>query len=294
MVRQKNKERKDSGQALLFVVVAMTIALSVGVAISSRTLQMSSRISRTDTSTRVLAAAEGGIDRLLDQPVSFLEALSSGTPNCATGGFDAVSGDSSRCLINYTPDPGDQITSRAVLSAQTFRQTDISGTTGYYSFDLVNNQTKTVNITGMSTFRICWNNSGSVIEYILYGDTITRQFLIASGGSVASSDISSTGFLSIVAGSTGGTSPLPYCYDVDSTGNNYRGVRIKSIFQGTKVAVVPINPNTLPLQGYRLYSRGELVQGGDVKVTKAIVVYRSYSTAPSFFDYAIFTNDEVP
>ncbi len=290
MVRQKNKERRDSGQALLFVVVAMTIALSVGVAISSRTLQMSSRTSRTDTSARVLAAAEGGIDRLLDQPESFLDALSSGMPNCGTGGFDAAPGDSSRCIINYTPDSGDPITSRAVLSAQTFRHTDVSGTTGYYSFDLVNNQTKTVNITGMSTFRICWNNPGAVIEYILYGDTVTRQFLKPAG--FVNNDISSTGFLD--AGSIGGVSPLPYCYDVESTGNNYRGVRIRSIFQGTKVAVVPINPNVLPLQGYRLYSRGELVQEGDVKVTKAIVVYRSYSTAPSFFDYAIFTNDEVP
>ena len=63
-----DKNRNEKGQALLFVVVAMTIALSIGINASVRTITSLSRTTRTYTASRALAAAEGGIEVSFDVP----------------------------------------------------------------------------------------------------------------------------------------------------------------------------------------------------------------------------------
>lgn len=282
----------NNGQALLFVLVALTIALSVGVALSSRTLQLSSRAPRSDTSTRVFAAAEGGIDRLLDQPTRFLDRLSSKTPDCTEMGFTPIAGDSTRCILNFTKAASDEIESRAVLSSQTFNHTGIIGSTSYYAVDLSPNQTKNIEITGMSLIRLCWENANAAVEYILYGPSVTERNFLKTSVSAFISNISSTGFTDGTSEAVREGYPLPYCHDITVIGMT--GLRVRTFFQGSRIAVVPVNPTSLPTQGYRLYSRGELVQDGDISTTKAIVVYRSFNTAPSFFDYALFSNNDVP
>ena len=67
---------KADGQALLFVIVAMTVALAVGVNVSLRTLSSVSRTAQSDTSERVLAAAEGGAESFIKLSVGQLEAIS--------------------------------------------------------------------------------------------------------------------------------------------------------------------------------------------------------------------------
>ena len=65
--------KHEKGQTLLFVIVAVTIAMAVGVAVSTRTIQSLKRVARTDTSARVIAAAEGGIENLLSKNYSQLD-----------------------------------------------------------------------------------------------------------------------------------------------------------------------------------------------------------------------------
>jgi len=48
----------NKGQALLFVIVAVTMAMAVGISVSTQTISSLRRASRTDTSARVIAAAE--------------------------------------------------------------------------------------------------------------------------------------------------------------------------------------------------------------------------------------------
>ena len=75
-MNMKNKNTKynnEKGQTLLFVIVAVTIAMAVGVAVSTRTIQSLKRVARTDTSARVIAAAEGGIENLLGRNYSQLD-----------------------------------------------------------------------------------------------------------------------------------------------------------------------------------------------------------------------------
>ena len=81
----------NKGQALLFVIVAVTMAMAVGISVSTRTIQSLRRASRTDTSARVIAAAEGGIENLLGRNYSQLDAaIDDGSVDCDAVG--AVSG----------------------------------------------------------------------------------------------------------------------------------------------------------------------------------------------------------
>ena len=75
MKNTKTKYNNEKGQTLLFVIVAVTIAMAVGVAVSTRTIQSLKRVARTDTSARVIAAAEGGIENLLSRTYSQLDKV---------------------------------------------------------------------------------------------------------------------------------------------------------------------------------------------------------------------------
>jgi len=119
-----NKNQK--GQTLLFVIVAVTIAMAVGVAVSTRTIQSLKRVVRTDTSARVIAAAEGGIENLLGRNYSQLrKALYdvNNPPDCTAIGAVAgpengtcsyvfrgtaseQSGETCTCFCDYCEDPG--------------------------------------------------------------------------------------------------------------------------------------------------------------------------------------------
>lgn len=119
-----NKNQK--GQTLLFVIVAVTIAMAVGVAVSTRTIQSLKRVARTDTSARVIAAAEGGIENLLGRNYSQLrKALYdvNNPPDCTAIGAVAgpengtcsyvfrgtaseQSGETCTCFCDYCEDPG--------------------------------------------------------------------------------------------------------------------------------------------------------------------------------------------
>lgn len=292
---------QNNGQVLLFAVLAMAIALSLGVAVSTRTLQMSSRVSRTDTSSRVLAAAEGGIDRLLAQSPRFLDTMVAGTPDCVAAGFTSFyyNGHDSTtwaCLLNFPLSSDDKIQSRAILSAKNYWFTKTTGNTKFLSLNIDNNQTRDVALTDVDVFRLCWNNPLAAIEYVLYGTTTKRNFLRADNAPVSVfNNTSNSGFVDVSSQAVSDGRPMNYCYDIDiSSTNEFSGLRVKSVFANSEVAIVPITPSVLPTQGYRIYSRGELVQDGQVKTTRAVVVYRSLNTFPSFFDNAIFTNGVVP
>lgn len=86
MKNTKTKYNNEKGQTLLFVIVAVTIAMAVGVSVSTRTIQSLKRVARTDTSARVIAAAEGGIENLLSRSYSQLSASIGGGDGCESIG----------------------------------------------------------------------------------------------------------------------------------------------------------------------------------------------------------------
>lgn len=279
----KHKNKHQQGQALLFVVVAVTIALSVGVAVSSRSLFMSSRTSRTDTSSRVFAAAEGGAEQLLNQPESFLDTLVADSGlNCGDAGMESAS-ESGKCLYVYqnTDDP---VSSQAVVDADTFKTNSPEGQPAHYWFDLNSGDVKEVRLQGFgsSSIQLCWDNPQTAIYYVSYNSsgTVKRAGLRASSGFGHAGDVSAFDAVS------GGSNGYPLCKTVDLV-SNVMGLRIKPLYEPAKIAVFS---NNLPTQGYKITSRGELVQEGQVKTSETITVYRSYPYLPSTFDYAVYSN----
>ena len=84
MIKNIKQRKYEKGQTLLFVIVAVTIALVVGVSVSTRTISSIRRVSRTDTSTRIIAAAEGGIENLLGRTYEQLDvAINADDDNCS-------------------------------------------------------------------------------------------------------------------------------------------------------------------------------------------------------------------
>ena len=112
--------RNEKGQTLLFVIVAVTIAMAVGVAVSTRTIQSLKRVARTDTSARVIAAAEGGIENLLGRNYSQLEgAVYDGVNSVDCGSIGATPGpEAGTCSYVFTQQGSEEASQTCVCTCE--------------------------------------------------------------------------------------------------------------------------------------------------------------------------------
>ena len=273
--------KKQKGQTLLFVVVAVTIALAVGVSVSTRTLNLSRRITRTDTAQRVLAAAEGGVERLLVQPELFLEELERDTPDCTPVGTLAEDGN---CLIEFAPSGTDKVYAQALVDAQKFSL----NSDDHYWFNLEPGFVKEVNLEGYTgSIDICWNNTDTAIYYSSYNDSCG----VEKGGSAHSafpnfSDIS--GFDETASGND----EYSACETI-SLISGTEGLRIRVLYDSAGIGVYPSDIDSFPFQGYKITSKGKLSVDNEVVDVKTIYVYKSFSYAPAFFDYGLYTTGSI-
>jgi hypothetical protein len=294
----------EGGQALLFVIVAMTIALTVGIGVTNRTVSSLRRTSSTDTASRVYAAAEGGIEWFLRQPLNVLSKLSDGDTN---NGSECPSGTSweteypSNCILTYDPQGNDKITSRALISVKTFSTNSaaaLGSSSENYWFSLNPGDVKEVSLRDFQnltyfqgTLDLCWKSlsstSSSWIYYLTYGkDGISAKQLVSPSQITPGTYIVSG---TVTAGS--GRDEYDSCQAIPITDTN--GIRIKSLYAPSKVAIYPSGSN-FPIQGYQITSLGQIDNVAEkVKATKTIRVYRSLPYAPSSFDYAIYTNGNL-
>ena len=300
--------KKQKGQTLLFVVVAVTIALAVGVSVSTRTLNLSRRITRTDTAQRVLAAAEGGVERLLIQPESFLESLEEGTvPDCTVldrssmsdkvlGDMDGMGGscencegsklspEGDACIVSFPPSGTDKVIAQATVDAQKFSL----NSDDHYWFNLEPGFVKEVNLEGYSgSIDICWNNTDTAIYYSSYNDSCG----IEKGGLIHSafpnfSDIS--GFNETASGND----EYSACETI-SLISGTEGLRIRVLYDSAGIGVYPSDIDSFPFQGYKITSKGKLSVDNEVVDVKTIYVYKSFSYAPAFFDYGLYTTGSI-
>ena len=283
--------KNEKGQTLLFVVVAMTIALSIGINASVRTLSSLSRTSRTDTASRALAAAEGGIERYLTLSRKELEdaidVLESGSGSCPEGDYDSTAG---ACLIEFEGS-SDKIVSQAYVTVEEY-------TPAYYPFSLESGQVKEINLYDYDAgsyysepdIEICWTSDPeSDLLYTSYNDNNGIQ---ARGGlqGVADSPTNPSSYETkgfdntAVAGHDGYTS----CNTV-SIGTNIYGLRIRSVGGNSNVAVFPTGGAPLPIQGFRIESIGRIKQDQAVIASRAIKVVMTLPYLPASFDFALYS-----
>lgn len=284
---------KQNGQALLFVVVAATIALTVGVAVSTRTIGSIKRSTRTDTSARIIAVAEGGMENLLSRNYTQLDEAVTPTPSeasCTAIGatYDAPLG----CVYYFSGEEsgGEEtdIGSRSIVSVERF---STNTTNNGYTFNLEPDSIREVSLVdfngvsyGSDTMEICWDNSDALIYYYSYNPDgeVEKGGLYRNSSPYVGSEYIST-FDEAVEKVGFGT-----CATVNLVDDHY-GLRIKVLYEASKVTVYPTNSASLTDQGYRLTSKGELTQDSGNTEVATVIVYKTYPYAPSVFDYGIYT-----
>ena len=331
LIKLKTNEK---GQTLLFVVVAVTIALTVGVAVSTRTIGSLRRVSRTDTSTRAIAVAEGGMENLLSKNYSQLaEAVSPGEAGCTaigakyeaslgcvyyfSKGNSSDDGSEEEPIIN--PDTGtggdeecgkgddcmrdtdpvindvlgasdDKISTRAVVAVETF---STNNPDNGYSFNLDPGDVREVYLVGYgtNTINICWEEENTSIYYFSYNSDgeIKRGGLYANGSPIENDNLLYLGsFDEANVDKTG----YGKCGEISLIDEVY-GLRIKVLYSSSRVSVFPAGDGSLPDQGYKLKSKGEIGPGSGNPETATVIVHKTYPRAASIFDYGIYTPKDL-
>jgi hypothetical protein len=279
----------QKGQALLFVLVAMTIALAVGINIAMRTLSSISRTARTDTAERVRAAAEGGIERALGASTSSLSALANSGASAATCNDVNLNYDSTlgSCIVSFPQAWADEIDARALVSVTTFSYTDPS--LGVYRVPLESGTTVEVQIWGMggSLITICIDPipQGDV-AYTFYGET----GILSKGGITTGTIGGSYQAVNFLTPNQSNVYGFSRCRSNISVPSNSYGLRLTAIGGNIDIGVVS---DILPQQGFKITSIGELVQEGVVRTTKEVNVYKSYPYLPTIFDFGLYSSTDL-
>jgi len=294
----------EKGQALLFVVVALTVAMAIGMSVSTRTISSVRRSTSTDTSSRVYSAAEGGVEFFLNQPATVLDALSDGN---TSGGADCPAGTAAHetnvggCVITYTSATGDNITSRATVTVAPFTFNNPTGAPNHYWFYVNSGEVKEVNLGGTysGNLQVCWSSQDASITPDIYyqyynSDGIQRKGILRNV-SATNSAYEGTTAASLITAAV--ASPYPTldftnCATVSIPNNNIRGIRFKALYAPAKVGVFVLS-GTLPNQGYTISSVGELFENEAIRTVKRLRVFRSFQYMPAIFDYAIYSDTEL-
>ena len=281
----KNKVTKynnEQGQVLLFVIATMAIALAVGTAFSLRTLSTVSRVSTSDTYSRLVAASEGAIERYLRLSSEELDNL---TSTCDD--FDTTS-----CIVTYDPVATETITAIVDVIVERFGATNANQ---YFDVPVVLRRDRTFEVSlnsySSTLLDICWKPepSGSdadlyVIAYNANGE-LTKTGISCSGSCNTGFGSDKSGFIDASPSSNPdydhcGTVTLP---------NNPVGVRIRPISADASVGIT--GGSSLGYQGHVVRARARL-SGAEVEdaATKDAAVFKFLPHLPGVFDYSIYSD----
>jgi hypothetical protein len=316
-----NLTQAHKGQALLFVVVATTIAMVVGVNIANRSLSSAKRTTSTDTFTRVLNAAEGAIELAVGAPTNYLDALTDGTVtvdecNNVFGGGTTVS--SNKCVVPYKTGTQADSLAEAEVAVSTDNQYDDS--TPLATFLDNPGTVYEVNLNGYDSaadqVKVCWGQDGNDSEtsalgtalyYVLYSKPPSGEssIVVRHGLQRSSFDGNLNGDAFTELDANSGSGGYDVCASIDvrgtgvfGSGNDDHapyGLRIKSTHRPTNLGIFAQDGYNLPSQGYRIVAVGRLSNNGggagQEKISKTVTATKSVSFLPAIFDYAIYMHN---
>ncbi|AHB40449.1 MAG: hypothetical protein ACD_25C00074G0002 [uncultured bacterium] len=282
----------NRGQALLFVVVALTISMVVGVSVATRTLSVTKRVSSTDTQAKVYYAAEAGIERFVGLPASELAVIATKTSCGSTTQATLTSGE---CVFFLGASGSVETRTAVTVESFTYNETTPSS---HYSTELKNGTFSTVallNYAG-SSLNLCWRNQPSAgnntaLYYTLWSPSaLLGKALVIPPGNILDPALKVSGSKDAV----GGTGEYTRCTTVNIP-SAPSFINIMSIGGDSKVGVFPASSFDLPTQGFKITSKATLKSSADVQqqVVKVIETIRSYNHVPGFFDAAIYAQGNI-
>jgi hypothetical protein len=248
--------QSQNGQVGVVILLIMVVLLTVGLSVASRSTQELFLTQQNVDSTRVFNAAEAGIDQALSTSFDFQGEQTSGEiDNFNNADID----------VDY------QVTKMNELETRLFEMIDVK-----------------VDVTGN-------NGNGIVIEWSKLDDCITEDVasLIAS---VYYDDAGTTRVRhyplrgcdrsdNFLAATSINVDEYRRRYTLPLTAND-SFVRIKPVYNDTHIRVTG-SGWTLPVQYYNIRSEATNTLGNE---TRIVEVNRTLNTAPSIFDYAVFSN----
>jgi len=288
VIKDMKKNEFKKGQALLFVLVAVSVAMVVGVSISNRTLSSVKRTTTSDTYSRVLGAAEGCIERAVVLPLVEVDNLveSGATSSECSQAFGAGSGvvatvDGSACVLPYKA-ASENLTLQAEAKFETLSNQNPFETT------LAEGKMTEVSLEGYTanSVDLCWNNPTTAISVVVYNaaNVVRTGYQIGDIGlptsSFLSTDHSLSGFQCKTVNFSTLGAPTPY------------GMRLRALYEGSLIRVYPVAPATvMPNQGFRVICKGYLSGSESQSISKEITAVRSNPSMPSVFDYGLYSHE---
>lgn len=312
------RESHESGQALLFVVIAMTIALALGIGLSLETINSVSNVADTDTSQRVLAAAEGAAERALTMSNDKLKDMKENPAAfCAdkdhlNGTWDAAAG---KCYVDFVTNTGDDdVAVRASVTVTEYQVVfDDEHST---PLDISQSNVEEIFLKGYNPggnatgdIQICWNGP-AVLYYRVYneaGDNFNNivKYSTAVDCSSGCPDVDNSWTMSNNIDAITGASaspPRPEYQNCTTVKTLYHptqnpdgvldpvGLRIRSLGASITDGMIYPTPD-LPVQGYRIHAVGELLNPDGTQ--RVVTVYKSFSYVPSIFDFSFYSKDNL-
>lgn len=271
------RDPKQSGQIVLITLLVLSIAATVALSLIARTTTDVTISSQVEESSRAFNAAEAGIE----------EALKTGLSS-----------------------PGTQVLTPGV--SYTVTVATIGGAAGIYTVPrrtprastetvwLVNHnpdgsldETPTFTAPSVS---ICFSQettTPAVVATILYKRG--ASYFVAKGAYDPDAVRAGTNNFSGVTALSGGCgTPTMYLqtitfadFGIDPAADTVLMLRLRPVYADTQIAVDASIP--LPLQGNRIESLGTTETG----VTRDIIVYQQYRSAPTIFDAALYSQNTL-
>lgn len=289
----------QKGQTLIFVLLIMTVALAIGIAISSRTISTVRRTTNLDTSARALSAAEAAVEYYLTRSSSELDTLSGYPP---TG-----SNPSNVTTCTPTSTPATRYPSSGYLDQDlnTFANVGIQRVGC-----MQNDQTFTIEVAqdkilelktdngsdGTASFQITVNSPTDVGLYFLELYSQSGQVQVRK----RSVNLNNSTIISATSSNTPTTvSSNAYSYQTQVAGAGpsirpllVRILPLKSVAGKTSITIRNTSNYTLPYQGHRITATG-FVGSSQNSVNRAITAVRTIPALPTIFNFGVYANTSI-
>ena len=250
-----NRGGKSSGQALLIILLVLSVALTTGLALVARTTTDISISEKETASSKAFEAAEAGIEEALKK-IEAGELAIDDELILEPGG--------EKTTVQIKSVVGGEVTKRQIFSGQatTFWLNRISLEGKYFPADDIN-----YNGTALT---FCWSGANNLEVAVYYqsgGYKVARYYLVDEGECANFPELDKKKMISLPSA---------------AVNNKFVNVRFYSTNPSRQVTVA-VN-ETLPKQGATVEAEATV---GDV--VRKVRVFQGWPQAPQFFDFAVLS-----
>lgn len=244
------------GQVGVVILLIMVVLLTVGLSVASRSTQELFLTQQNVDSTRVFNAAEAGIDQALSSSLEFEGQQTSG---------EIANFNSADIAVDY------EVTKVNQLETRLFEMISVN-------VDVTGNNGNGILIEWSKLDLCATEDVASLIASVYYDDAgVTRVRHYPLRGCDRSDNF--------LAANAINNDSYRRSYSLPLTSNDLF-VRIKPIYNDTHIRVTGAGW-TLPVQYYNIRSEATNSLGNE---TRIVEVNRTLNSAPSIFDYSLFSN----